>query len=63
MKPRNLLVDTVELGVMFAAADHVLILFDCIDSLPSTRTSKGDGIAANARKAVDENSLVGRCTS
>lgn len=35
VEPRDLLSDTVELGILSTAMDDSLILFDCIDPLPS----------------------------
>lgn len=59
--PRDLVADSIYLGVVLGACKGFLIFFDGIDPFPSTCAGKGNGITADTCKTINKYCLVSRC--
>lgn len=63
LDPENLIGDTVQLSVMFAARQNHRIFFDGEDLLPASRKRERYCVTSHAGKSVDYACFVRWCTS
>ena len=58
--PRNVVLDTIDLGVVLRTCQRSRITLDGVNFSPSPRQGECNGVATDACKAVDEYSLIFR---